>query len=131
MLSRQFLRLTLKRNHKSSETFFNPFLWSMTSSVVKFGTATRTVGVDERTSNQTSYDQQVDFGFEKVSAKEKAEKVLKVFEAVASSYDVMNDLMSGGIHRVWKDHFVQQVFPIRPGTKFIDVAGGTGMYSIC
>lgn len=71
-------------------------------------------------------NKQVDFGFETVTASEKAEKVHKVFEAVASSYDLMNDLMSAGVHRIWKDHFANCVFPISPGTKILDVAGGTG-----
>jgi len=67
-----------------------------------------------------------DFGFEKVTTSEKAQKVYGVFEAVASSYDVMNDAMSAGVHRVWKDYFVRKLLPIRPGTKILDVAGGTG-----
>ena len=73
-------------------------------------------------------EQKVDFGFQKVTSSEKAEKVHKVFEAVASSYDLMNDLMSAGVHRLWKDHFVRMISPIVPGTKILDVAGGTGMY---
>ena len=48
-----------------------------------------------------------------------------VFENVASKYDLMNDLMSVGIHRLWKDHFVQMADP-QPGSSIIDVAGGTG-----
>jgi len=68
-----------------------------------------------------------DFGFEKVTTSEKAQKVYGVFEAVASSYDVMNDAMSAGVHRVWKDYFVRKLLPIRPGTKILDVAGGTGI----
>ena len=71
-------------------------------------------------------EQTVDFGFQKVTSSEKAEKVHKVFEAVASSYDVMNDLMSAGVHRLWKDHFVRKISPIVPGSKILDVAGGTG-----
>ncbi|RUS80000.1 hypothetical protein EGW08_012234, partial [Elysia chlorotica] len=51
--------------------------------------------------------------------------VYEVFENVASSYDVMNDAMSAGIHRLWKDAFVQKFSP-SPGTKLLDVAGGTG-----
>lgn len=48
-----------------------------------------------------------------------------VFENVAQKYDLMNDLMSGGVHRLWKDHFVQTINP-QPGSNIIDVAGGTG-----
>lgn len=51
--------------------------------------------------------------------------VYEVFDNVAETYDVMNDAMSGGIHRVWKDHFMEQLAPT-PGTQLIDVAGGTG-----
>lgn len=72
-------------------------------------------------------DGPVSFGFETVSATEKARKVQQVFENVASKYDLMNDVMSIGIHRLWKDHFVRRICPIRPGTKIIDVAGGTGL----
>ena len=54
--------------------------------------------------------------------------VYEVFENVASSYDLMNDVMSGGIHRLWKDHFMKRLSPIA-GTKLVDVAGGTGMKS--
>lgn len=83
-------------------------------------------GSKEKLINEAD-NKQVDFGFETVTASEKAEKVHKVFEAVASSYDVMNDLMSAGVHRIWKDHFANCVFPISPGTKILDVAGGTGI----
>ena len=68
----------------------------------------------------------MDFGFQTVSEREKAEKVHKVFESVASTYDIMNDLMSAGIHRLWKDHFVNKLSPILPGSTILDVAGGTG-----
>jgi ubiquinone/menaquinone biosynthesis C-methylase UbiE len=50
----------------------------------------------------------------------------QVFHNVADKYDLMNDLMSAGVHRVWKDHFVTKLAPT-PGTKILDVAGGTGM----
>lgn len=49
-----------------------------------------------------------------------------MFENVASKYDVMNDLMSGGIHRLWKDHFINKISPV-PQAKLLDVAGGTGI----
>ena len=51
--------------------------------------------------------------------------VYKVFKNVAEKYDLMNDVMSAGVHRLWKDEFVSQLSPL-PGTKLIDVAGGTG-----
>ncbi|XP_046738886.1 2-methoxy-6-polyprenyl-1,4-benzoquinol methylase, mitochondrial [Diprion similis] len=65
------------------------------------------------------------FGYQTVKESEKAKKVHTVFENVAGSYDVMNDAMSLGIHRVWKDIFIQRLGPTH-GTKLLDVAGGTG-----
>ena len=51
--------------------------------------------------------------------------VNEVFGNVAEKYDLMNDVMSGGIHRLWKDYFMEKLAP-QPGTKLLDVAGGTG-----
>ena len=68
---------------------------------------------------------QVNFGDELVSPDEKTRRVGKVFSSVARRYDVMNDLMSGGMHRLWKDRFVVRVKP-RPGEEILDMAGGTG-----
>ena len=51
--------------------------------------------------------------------------VYEVFSNVAEKYDLMNDVMSGGVHRLWKDYFMEKLGPV-PGTKLIDVAGGTG-----
>ncbi|MGE4352180.1 MAG: bifunctional demethylmenaquinone methyltransferase/2-methoxy-6-polyprenyl-1,4-benzoquinol methylase UbiE [Bdellovibrionales bacterium] len=65
------------------------------------------------------------FGFTKVAPEEKTAKVIDVFSSVASKYDLMNDLMSGGLHRLWKDHFVGMMAP-RAGESILDVAGGTG-----
>ena len=65
------------------------------------------------------------FGFTTVPEAEKAGKVQGVFNSVASKYDVMNDVMSMGIHRVWKDAMMDWLAP-RPGQKLLDVAGGTG-----
>ena len=68
---------------------------------------------------------EADFGFERVPAGEKAGLVRRVFEAVAPRYDLMNDLMSGGVHRLWKAEMVRWLNP-RPGQRLLDVAGGTG-----
>src|SRR5690349_25088564 len=68
---------------------------------------------------------QVNFGDELVSPDEKTRRVGKVFSSVARRYDLMNDLMSGGMHRLWKDRFVARVKP-RPGDTILDMAGGTG-----
>jgi len=65
------------------------------------------------------------FGFEEVPTAQKQQRVREVFSSVASSYDVMNDLMSFGIHRIWK-RFVIDLAGVRPGEKVLDVAGGTG-----
>src|SRR5580698_4556911 len=67
----------------------------------------------------------VDFGFEKVAAADKAARVRSVFESVAGKYDVMNDLMSLGAHRLWKQ-FTLSLTGLRPGQHALDVAGGTG-----
>ena len=68
---------------------------------------------------------QVNFGDEVVTPEEKTRRVGHVFSSVARRYDVMNDLMSGGLHRIWKDRFVSRVKP-RPGEQVLDMAGGTG-----
>ena len=65
------------------------------------------------------------FGFENVPWSEKASRVRGVFDSVASRYDLMNDLMSGGLHRIWK-HFTLSQTGLRPGQRALDVAGGTG-----
>jgi len=67
----------------------------------------------------------VNFGDQLVTPEEKTRKVGGVFTSVAKSYDVMNDLMSGGMHRLWKDKFVARVQP-RAGETILDMAGGTG-----
>ncbi|MBK7469792.1 MAG: bifunctional demethylmenaquinone methyltransferase/2-methoxy-6-polyprenyl-1,4-benzoquinol methylase UbiE [Betaproteobacteria bacterium] len=65
-----------------------------------------------------------DFGFEQVSPAEKTQRVRGVFESVAARYDVMNDLMSAGMHRLWK-RFAVELSGVRPGARVLDVAGGT------
>jgi demethylmenaquinone methyltransferase/2-methoxy-6-polyprenyl-1,4-benzoquinol methylase len=65
------------------------------------------------------------FGFQSVPESEKARKVAEVFHSVASRYDVMNDLMSGGLHRIWKAFTIGRA-AVRPGMKVLDIAGGTG-----
>ena len=68
---------------------------------------------------------QVNFGDQLVSPEEKTRRVASVFSSVARRYDLMNDLMSGGLHRLWKDRFVARVKP-RAGEQILDMAGGTG-----
>jgi demethylmenaquinone methyltransferase / 2-methoxy-6-polyprenyl-1,4-benzoquinol methylase len=67
----------------------------------------------------------VSFGFEDVAPEEKTRRVGEVFGSVATRYDLMNDAMSGGLHRLWKDRFVRRVGP-RAGEAILDMAGGTG-----
>jgi demethylmenaquinone methyltransferase/2-methoxy-6-polyprenyl-1,4-benzoquinol methylase len=69
--------------------------------------------------------EKVNFGDELVDPQEKTRRVGAVFSSVARRYDMMNDLMSGGMHRLWKDRFVARVKP-RPGEDILDMAGGTG-----
>ena len=65
------------------------------------------------------------FGFTEVEEADKARKVAEVFDSVASRYDIMNDLMSAGMHRLWK-HFTLQVAQVRPGEQVLDLASGSG-----
>lgn len=65
------------------------------------------------------------FGFQTIPEAEKAGRVHEVFSSVANRYDVMNDLMSAGVHRLWKEAMIDWMAP-RPGTRLLDVAGGTG-----
>jgi demethylmenaquinone methyltransferase / 2-methoxy-6-polyprenyl-1,4-benzoquinol methylase len=67
----------------------------------------------------------VSFGYEEVAPEEKAARVGAVFSNVAARYDLMNDAMSAGMHRLWKDRFVRRVKP-REGETILDMAGGTG-----
>ena len=70
-------------------------------------------------------EKQVDFGYQRIPAGEKTERVKGVFNQVASRYDIMNDLMSAGLHRVWKDRFVKQL-RLPENARVLDLAGGTG-----
>jgi demethylmenaquinone methyltransferase/2-methoxy-6-polyprenyl-1,4-benzoquinol methylase len=70
-------------------------------------------------------DRSTDFGFEQVAWRDKARRVRGVFDSVADNYDLMNDLMSAGVHRVWKS-FTLSLAGLRPGQRALDVAGGTG-----
>ncbi|XP_063924041.1 2-methoxy-6-polyprenyl-1,4-benzoquinol methylase, mitochondrial [Zophobas morio] len=76
-------------------------------------------------SNPEDSDKETHFGFQTVKESEKGQKVYSLFENVASSYDKMNDVMSMGIHRVWKDILMCRLGPTE-NTKLLDMAGGTG-----
>jgi demethylmenaquinone methyltransferase/2-methoxy-6-polyprenyl-1,4-benzoquinol methylase len=69
------------------------------------------------------------FGYQNVPVDEKAAHVRDVFDSVAGRYDIMNDLMSGGLHRLWKRHTIDQA-GVRPGHSILDLAGGTGDLAI-
>jgi demethylmenaquinone methyltransferase/2-methoxy-6-polyprenyl-1,4-benzoquinol methylase len=75
--------------------------------------------------HETSTDDTTDFGYERVRKEEKAGRVREVFDSVASRYDLMNDLMSGGMHRLWK-RFTIELSGVRQGQTVLDIAGGTG-----
>ena len=76
-----------------------------------------------------SKDDTTHFGYQTVASDEKATLVRGVFDSVASRYDLMNDLMSGGLHRLWK-HFTIGTADVRPGQSVLDLAGGTGDLAI-
>ena len=65
------------------------------------------------------------FGYKTIPSKNKASYVAGVFNSVAKKYDIMNDIMSGGVHRIWK-HITVEISRVKPGQKVLDVAGGTG-----
>ena len=70
-------------------------------------------------------DNTTHFGFETVAEQDKAKKVGEVFHSVARKYDLMNDVMSAGLHRLWK-HFTVDTSGVRPGHRVLDIAGGSG-----
>jgi len=70
-------------------------------------------------------DNTTHFGYQSVASDDKADLVRDVFDSVASRYDIMNDLMSAGLHRLWKRHTIDQA-AARPGDVILDLAGGTG-----
>ncbi len=80
---------------------------------------------DDTTSTPHEEDNTTDFGFSRVNRGDKAGMVRGVFDSVAGRYDLMNDLMSGGIHRIWK-RFTIELSAVRPGQTVLDIAGGTG-----
>jgi len=79
----------------------------------------------EPKSDNPDQDRKASFGYREVPEDEKAPLVRGVFTSVASRYDLMNDLMSGGVHRLWKTAMIDWLMP-RPGQAFLDLAGGTG-----
>lgn len=80
---------------------------------------------EQNKARETLNPEQEWFGERNVDAAEKTKLVQGVFDSVATKYDIMNDVMSGGVHRLWKDRFVRMIRP-RAGLHYLDVAGGTG-----
>jgi len=80
---------------------------------------------DDNTVSADNHDDTTDFGYTRVDRAAKASLVRGVFDSVASRYDLMNDLMSGGVHRLWK-RFTIELSAARPGQTILDIAGGTG-----
>ena len=80
---------------------------------------------EERPASRAAEELAGSFGFEPVDPAVKAGRVRAVFDSVAGRYDLMNDLMSGGVHRLWKEAMLDWLAP-RPGYRYLDVAGGTG-----
>lgn len=76
-------------------------------------------------SNEKNSERVTHFGYQNVPESQKAQKVAEVFHSVAAKYDLMNDLMSAGIHRLWK-RFTIELSGVRPGNRVLDIAGGTG-----
>jgi demethylmenaquinone methyltransferase/2-methoxy-6-polyprenyl-1,4-benzoquinol methylase len=85
--------------------------------------------LSESSNTAQDAEQVTHFGFKNVRANEKAGKVADVFHSVASKYDIMNDLMSMGVHRIWKRLTIESS-GVRPGYKVLDIAGGTGDLSM-
>ena len=79
----------------------------------------------EASNRDPGHGPETDFGFRRVTIGAHRERVRRIFDAVAPRYDLMNDLMSGGLHRLWKRVLLDRIDP-RPGTALLDVAGGTG-----
>jgi demethylmenaquinone methyltransferase/2-methoxy-6-polyprenyl-1,4-benzoquinol methylase len=83
------------------------------------------LSASEDTASEKTATEQTHFGFKQVAKEQKQSMVADVFHSVAAKYDVMNDLMSLGIHRIWKRYTID-CSGIRPGQKVLDLAGGTG-----
>jgi demethylmenaquinone methyltransferase/2-methoxy-6-polyprenyl-1,4-benzoquinol methylase len=81
--------------------------------------------VTDNQANKDVGDNTTHFGFQNVNVEEKADKVADVFHSVAAKYDIMNDLMSFGVHRIWKRLTIESS-GVRPGHRVLDIAGGTG-----
>ena len=86
---------------------------------------TGTIAGMEKSDSRPEKDKTTHFGYQDVAVEDKTRLVHDVFESVAGKYDLMNDLMSLGVHRLWKRHFIA-ISGIQPGQRVLDLAGGTG-----
>ncbi|CAD6233149.1 GSCOCG00012249001-RA-CDS [Cotesia congregata] len=91
----------------------------------KFSSGAVSKNEDQNVESEINDEPTTHFGFKTVKERDKSKQVYSVFEKVADSYDVMNDAMSFGVHRIWKDLFIQELSPSH-GCKLLDTAGGTG-----
>ncbi|KAG8035954.1 hypothetical protein G9C98_003080 [Cotesia typhae] len=91
----------------------------------KFSSGVVSKNEEQKVESEINEEPTTHFGFKTVKERDKSKEVYSVFEKVADSYDVMNDAMSFGVHRIWKDLFIQELSPLH-GCKLLDTAGGTG-----
>src|SRR6185312_14156730 len=109
----------------SARTIWRPVILSARPRRIVSTSGSSGIGVSSCPMGRKETSAEVDFGFRRVPEEEKAPLVRGVFDRVATRYDLMNDLMSAGIHRLWKADMVAWLKP-RAGQRMIDVAGGTG-----
>lgn len=83
--------------------------------------------MSEPTQQSTSEDHTTHFGFKRVREQDKADQVAGVFNSVADKYDLMNDVLSAGMHRLWKNFTINRA-NAQPGMTVLDIAGGTGIW---
>eukprot|EP01095_Lingulamoeba_sp_RSL-Kostka_P007114 TRINITY_DN2243_c2_g1_i1.p1 TRINITY_DN2243_c2_g1~~TRINITY_DN2243_c2_g1_i1.p1 ORF type:complete len:358 (+),score=74.92 TRINITY_DN2243_c2_g1_i1:78-1151(+) len=119
-LTRSYLSSFIKKIVKLNNT---PIIKSNYSRLNE-GVRKEKVGKEEV--KQVGDEEETHFGYKTIRKEEKEKEVAKVFHNVANNYDVMNDLMSLGIHRLWKDDFVNKISSLESPVKILDVAGGTG-----
>ncbi len=84
---------------------------------------------EKKNTEEASQDKLTDFGYAKIPESQKEEQVKEVFDEVAPKYDLLNDVLSVGMHRLWKNHAISQA-GLRDGVKVLDIAGGTGDMTI-
>ena len=109
---------------KNGRVFWHPAVYSCKTPVLGPILRSKRAKMQQKVRRMKD-ERSTDFGFEQVPWKDKARRVRGVFDSVAGNYDLMNDLMSAGAHRLWK-RFTLSLTNLRPGQRALDVAGGTG-----